>query len=62
MSISILPHPTTISQFDLARYATVANQLEALKTEHSALQQQIIAALSNGAVTEPGARTASLKT
>ncbi len=61
MTISILSQPTTISQFDLARYATLANQLEALKAEQSALQQQLIAALSSGASVEAGARSASLK-
>ncbi len=62
MATPILSQPTTISQFQLARYATLANQLEALKAEHSALQQQLIAALSSGATTEPGARSARLKT
>ncbi len=62
MSTPILTQPTTISQFDLARYTSLANQLEALKAEHSALQQQLTTALSSGATTEPGARSASLKT
>ena len=62
MTISILSQPTTISQFQLARYATLANQLEALKAEQSALQGQLIAALSNGAEVEAGPRSASLKT
>ena len=62
MTISILSQPTTISQFQLARYATLANQLEALKAEQSALQQQLIAALGSGASVEAGARSASLKT
>ncbi len=60
MATPILSHP--ITQFQLARYATLVNQLEALKAEQSALQQQLIAALSSGATTEPGARSASLKT
>jgi len=62
MAHPILSQPTTISQFQLARYATLANQLEALKAEQSTLQQQLIAALSNGAEVEAGARSASLKT
>jgi len=62
MTISILSQPTTISQFQLTRYATLANQLEALKAEQSALQQQLIAALGSGAQVEAGARSASLKT
>jgi hypothetical protein len=61
MATPILSQPTTISQFQLARYATLANQLEALKAEQSALQQQLIAALSSGAQVEAGARSASLK-
>ncbi len=61
MATPILSQPTKISQFDLARYATLANQIEALKAEQSALQQ-LIAALSSGATTEPGARSARLKT
>ena len=62
MTISILSQPTTISQFDLARYATLANQIEALKAEQSQLQEQLIAALQSGAEVEAGARSASLKT
>ncbi len=61
MTISILSQPNTISQFQLARYATLANQLEALKAEQAQLQQQLIAALGSGATVEVGARSASLK-
>ena len=61
MATPILSHPTKISQFDLARYASLANQLEALKAEQSALQQQLIAALQSGVKVEAGARSASLK-
>ncbi len=60
MATPILSH--SISQFQLARYATLANQIEALKAEQSALQQQLIAALGSGAQVEAGARSASLKT
>ncbi len=60
MATPILSH--SISQFQLARYATLANQIEALKAEQAALQQQLIAALSSGAEVEAGARSASLKT
>ncbi len=59
MATPILSH--SISQFQLARYATLANQLEALKAEHSQLQPQLIAALGSGATVEAGARSASLK-
>ena len=58
MTISILSQPTTISQFQLARYATPANHLESLRAEHSQLQQQIIAALGSGAEVEAGTRSA----
>ena len=39
MATPILSH--SISQFQLARYATLANQIEALKAEKSTLQQQL---------------------
>jgi len=57
MATPILSQPTTISQFQLGRYATLANQLEALKAEQSALQQQLIAALGSGAQVEAGANS-----
>ncbi len=60
MATPILSH--SISQFQLAHYATLANQIEALKAEQAALQQQLIAALDSGATVEAGARSASLKT
>ncbi len=66
MATPILSQPqgqsTTISQFDLARYATLANQIDVLKAEQSTLQEQLIAALSNGTEVETGPRSASLKT
>jgi len=62
MATPILSQPQTITQFDLARFATLANQIDALKAEQSALQQQLMTALGSGATTEPGARSASLKT
>ncbi len=52
----------SISQFQLARYVSLASQLEALKAEQATLQQQLIAALGSGAEVEAGARSASLKT
>ncbi len=62
MSSPILSQPQTITQFDLARYASLTAQIDTLKAEHSALQQQLMTALGSGATTEPGARSASLKT
>jgi len=61
MATPILSQPQTITQFDLARYATLANQIDALKAEQSTLQEQLIAALSNGTEVEAGVRSASLK-
>ena len=59
MTLAIISH--SITQFQLARYATLTNQLESLKAEQAALQQQLIAGLSSGASVEAGARSASLK-
>ena len=62
MATPILSQPQTITQFDLARYASLTAQIDTLKAEQSALQQQLMTALGSGATTEPGARSASLKT
>ncbi len=51
----------TITQFSMARYASLSAQIEALKAEQSQLQQQLIAALQGGVKVEAGARSASLK-
>ncbi len=59
MTVAILSH--SVTQFQLARYASIAGQLESLKAEHSTLQAQLIASLSSGASVEAGARSASLK-
>jgi len=40
----------------------MANQIDALKAEQSALEQQLITALHSGAVVEPGNHTAKLRT
>lgn len=62
MATPILSQPQTITQFDLARYVTMANQIDALKTEKSVLEQQLITSLGSGAVVEPGNHTAKLRT
>ena len=62
MTISILPQTQTVSQFDLTRYVAMANQIESLKAEQSALEHQLIMAIGSGANVEPGAHTAQLKT
>jgi len=62
MAHPIISQPQTITQFDLARYVTMANQIDALKAEQSVLEQQLITALHSGAVVEPGNHTAKLRT
>jgi len=62
MTIQTLPKSHPITQFDLTRYVTIANQIDALKAEQSALEHQLTTALDSGAVVEPGNHTAQLKT
>ena len=62
MATPILSQPQTITQFDLARYATLANQIDALKAEQAVLEQDLRFALANGATVERGTHLASLKT
>ena len=52
---------TEVSQFDLARLATLSATLESAKAEYSDLQQHLIHQLSSGGKVEQGARTAYLK-
>ena len=51
----------TISQFDLARLATLSATLENMRAEYSDLQEYLIHQLSSGGKVEQGARTAFLK-
>ena len=62
MAHPIISQPQTITQFDLARYVTMANQIDALKAEQSALEHQLIMAIGSGANVEPGAHTAQPNT
>ncbi len=62
MTINTLPQSNQITQFDLTRYVTIANQIDALKAEQSALEHQLTTALDSGAVVEPGNHTAKLRT
>ncbi|MCH8320079.1 MAG: hypothetical protein IH790_03860 [Acidobacteria bacterium] len=62
MATPILSQPQTITQFDLSRYATLANQIDALKAEQLALVRQLITAIGSGANVEKGMHTAQLKT
>ena len=62
MTISTLPQSNRISQFTLARFVKLANQLDALKAEQLALEQSLTTALAKGFQVESGTHTASLKT
>ena len=62
MTINTLPKSHQISQFQLARFAKIANQIDALKAEQLALEQSLTTALANGFKVESGTHTASLKT
>jgi len=62
MTINTLPQSNQITQFDLTRYVTIANQIAAVKAEQSALVRQLTASLDSGEVVEPGNHTAELRT
>jgi len=62
MTINTLPKVQTVSQFTLARFVKLANQLDALKAQHAALEQQLTSDLANGFEVESGTHTANLKT
>jgi hypothetical protein len=51
----------TVSQFDLARLATLAATLENMRAEYSDLQEYLTYQLSSGGKVEQGPRTAFLK-
>ena len=54
------PQTQTISQFQLARYVALLNQIEALKEEQQELKEELTGALSHGVQIEPGTHTARL--
>ena len=62
MANPIISQPQTITQFDLARYVTMANQIDALKREQADLESQLITSLDSGCKVEPGSHTAKLRT
>ncbi len=62
MTIQTLPKVQAVSQFTLARFVKVSNQLAALKAQHAVLEQQLTSDLANGFKVESGTHTASLKT
>ena len=59
---SSAPQTQTISQFQLARYVALQNQIEALKEEQKELADGLMGALSSGAQIEPGTHMAKLRT
>jgi len=61
MATSILPQTQTVSQFDLVRFTSLTAQIESLKDQHAALEQQLTNAIASGAEVESGIHTASLK-
>ncbi len=62
MTVRILPETSQVSQFQLARFVKLSNQLDALKAEQLALEQQLTSSLASGAEVEQGTHTAQLKT
>ena len=62
MTIQTLPKVQAVSQFTLARFVKVSNQLAALKAQHAVLEQQLTSDLADGCEVESGTHTASLKT
>ncbi len=62
MTISILSQTKPVTQFDLARYVKLANQIAVLTAEQSALDQQLTSDLANGAEVEKGIHFAELRT
>ena len=54
--------PQTITQFDLARYVSLGNQLEALQRELEQFSARLTGLLAGGAQIEQGTHTARLET
>lgn len=51
----------TITQFDLARYVSLGNQIDALQRDLEQLGERLTGLLSDGAQIEPGTHTARLE-
>ncbi|MDA2937174.1 hypothetical protein MYX75_02795 [Acidobacteria bacterium AH-259-A15] len=61
MTIPSLTHQPIVTQFEMARFVRLSNELDALKREQSELEQQLKAALQDGARVEAGEHTATLR-
>ena len=55
------PQPTTITQFDLARFVSLGNQLDAMQRDLEQLSARLSSQLTEGARIEPGTHTARLE-
>ncbi len=62
MTINTLPKSNQISQFTLARFVKLSNQIADLKAEQADFEYALTAALGNGAEVERGIHVANLKT
>ena len=61
MTIQTLPESNRISQFTLARFVKLSNQIAELKAEQADFEFALTAALGNGAQVEQGTHVANLK-
>ncbi len=59
---AVAPQQTTITQFDLARYVALGNQIDAMQQDLEQLAERLTGLLSDGAQIEPGTHTARLET
>ncbi len=60
MTIQTLPESNRISQFTLARFVKLSNQIYELKAEQADFEYALTAALGNGCEVEPVTHTAQL--
>lgn len=51
-----------VTQKTLAKYATIANKIDALKAEYLEIKQELISNIEAGAKVEDGPRTAKVET
>ena len=57
----VSPQQSTITQFDLARFISLGNQIDALQRDLEQLSARLIGQLENGAQLEPGTHIARLE-